>query len=266
MRKNNMNYFLSQSIELANQRDYLDQLFRVYPMCPDNIRDIDSAKWNSFEKAFNCNQQETMIESLLDFDLFPIKDSYIAYLRRDRTAIKRNPATIARICGRLTEMGLDKIYENLSQPKETNRQIGPLFKRWVNSGVLGIQPVSLEEFKDTNKNAILNASDLTMQEFARENLGYTRLKGLDFIARFNGKIIIGEAKFLSDFGGHQNAQLEDAMSLLNMTLNADIIKIAILDGVCYIHGRNKMFEILTQIYKDNNILSALLLRDFLYQV
>ena len=256
-----MNHFLSQSIELANQRDYLDQLFRVYPMCPDNIRDIDSAKWNSFEKAFNCNQQETMIESLLDFDLFPIKYSYIAYLRRDRTAIKRNPATIARIWGSIRFMKTSP-----SPKKPTNRQIGPLFKRWVNSGVLGIQPVSLEEFKDTNKNAILNASDLTMQEFARENLGYTRLKGLDFIARFNGKIIIGEAKFLSDFGGHQNAQLEDAMSLLNMTLNADIIKIAILDGVYYIHGRNKMFEILTQIYKDNNILSALLLRDFLYQV
>lgn len=32
-----MNYFLNQSIELANQRDYLDQLFRVYPMSPDNI-------------------------------------------------------------------------------------------------------------------------------------------------------------------------------------------------------------------------------------
>lgn len=29
-----MNYFLTQSIELANQRDYLDQLFRVYPMSP----------------------------------------------------------------------------------------------------------------------------------------------------------------------------------------------------------------------------------------
>lgn len=198
-----MNHFLSQSIELANQRNYLDQLFRVYPMSPDNIREIDSIKWDRFEKAFNANEQEKIIESLLDFDLFPIKDSYIAYLRRDKSAIKRNPATIARICGRLKEMGLNKIYENLSQPKETNRQIGPLFKRWVNSGILGVQPVSLEIFKNTNENAILNASDLAMQEFAKEHLGYTRLKGLDFIARFNGKMIIGEAKFLSDFGGHQ---------------------------------------------------------------
>ena len=39
--------------------------------------------------------------------------------------------------------------------------------------------------------------------WAKKTLGYTRNKGLDFIARFNGKYVIGEAKFLTDFGGHQ---------------------------------------------------------------
>ena len=35
-------------------------------------------------------------------------------------------------------------------------------------------------------------------------------KGLDFIARFNGKYVIGEfPKFLTDFGGHQNAQFNE---------------------------------------------------------
>lgn len=261
-----MNYFLAQSIELANQRDYLDQLFRVYPMCPDSIRMVDSSKWDIFENAFRQNNQAKIIESLLDFELFPIKDSYIAYLRRDKSAILRNPATVARICGRLQEMGLDKIYENLSQPKETNRQIGPLFKRWINSGVLGLNPVLLDKFIHTQDNAVLNASDKAMQEYAKEYLGYERLKGLDFIARFNGKIIIGEAKFLSDFGGHQNAQLEDAISLLQAPLDSKIIKIAILDGVCYIHSKNKMFETLTKTYQNYHILSALLLRDFCYQV
>lgn len=84
-----MNYFFQSSIELANQRNYLDQLFRVYPMSPDNIREIDSQKWYKFEEAFNTNEQEKIIESLLDFDLFPIKDSYIVYLRLDRGAIKK---------------------------------------------------------------------------------------------------------------------------------------------------------------------------------
>lgn len=53
-----MNHFLNQSIELANQRNYLDQLFRVYPMSPDNIREIDSIKWDRFEKAFSADEQE----------------------------------------------------------------------------------------------------------------------------------------------------------------------------------------------------------------
>jgi len=36
-----MNYRTQLSIELANQRDYLDQLFKVYPTVPDTIREID---------------------------------------------------------------------------------------------------------------------------------------------------------------------------------------------------------------------------------
>ena len=261
-----MNYFLSQSIELANAKNYLDELFRVYPMSPDTLREIDTQKWAIFETQFKQNNQTKTIESLLDFELFPIKDLYVAYLRRDRSAIERNPMTIARICGRLKEMGLDEIYKNLSQPKETNRQIGPLFKRWVNSGALGLMPVSLQEFKSTNDNAILNASDLAMQDFAHESLGYENQKGLDFIARFNDKYILGEAKFLSDFGGHQNAQLNDALNLLNSEIShKNVIKIAILDGVCYIKNQGKMFETL-MAQEDKNIFSALLLRDFLYQV
>ncbi|MBR3883844.1 MAG: hypothetical protein IKJ31_03695 [Bacteroidaceae bacterium] len=36
--------------------------------------------------------------------------------------IDRNPQTINRICGRVRELGLDKIYEKCTEPKETNRQ------------------------------------------------------------------------------------------------------------------------------------------------
>ena len=58
---------------------------------------------------------------------------------------------------------------------------------------------------------------------------YNRDKGLDFIARFNNKYIIGEAKFLTDFGGHQNAQFSDAIEIIKS--NTEAINIAILDGV-----------------------------------
>jgi hypothetical protein len=52
-------------------------------------------------------------------DLFPIKNSYTAYLKRDNSSISRNPNTVDRLCGRLYEMGLDKIFEQCSEPKET---------------------------------------------------------------------------------------------------------------------------------------------------
>ena len=118
---------------------------------------------------------------------------------------------------------------------------------------------------NTTKNAILNASDAEMQLWAKEHLGYDRNKGLDFVARFNGKYVIGEAKLLTDFGGHQNAQFEDAISTI-MVPNVNAIKIAILDGVLYIKGNNKMYNYLTETYSNENILSALLLRDFLYSI
>ncbi len=84
-----------------------------------------------------------------------MKDSYVAYLKRDPSAIGRNPKTIARLCGRLYEIGLPKLYERCTEPKETNRQIGPLFRRWLNSGALGVMPVSSAEMLATTGNAVL---------------------------------------------------------------------------------------------------------------
>jgi len=123
-----MNHWMQLSIEYANQRNYLDHLFRVYPTIPDGIRDIDENRWEAVTDAFNAMDNISLVTHLLYLDLFPIKDSYVAFLKRDHNAIERNPETINRLCGRLYEMGLDKIFEKCFEPKETNRQIGPLFK------------------------------------------------------------------------------------------------------------------------------------------
>ncbi len=260
-----MNKWTELSIEYANQRSYLDDLFQVYPTIPEGIREIDDTIWKDVEKEFKKKNNISLVKELLKLDLFPIKDSYIAYLKRDKTSIERNPKTINRISGRLYEMGLDTIFEKCSEPKETNRQIGPMFKYWLNKKTLGIQPVSIDEFTANNDDAILDASDKAMMDFAKEHLNYNHNKGLDFVARFNGKYVIGEAKFLTDFGGHQNAQFNDAISTIE-TKKVKAIKIAILDGVLYIKGKNKMHKSITELYKDYNIMSALVLREFLYQL
>ena len=261
----NINPWTQLSIEYASQRSYLDDLFHVYPTIPEGIRGLDGELWKEVEKAFNKRDNATLLESLLKLNLFPIKDSYVAYLKRDKTALERNPATAARLSGRLYEMGLDTIFASCSEPKETNRQIGPLFKRWLNKKALGIQPVKLNEFLKVKGNAILDASDAEMMAFAREHLNYRHNKGLDFVGRFNGKYVIGEAKFLTDFGGHQNAQFNDAIATVKAK-GVETITVAILDGVLYIKGNNKMYKGITGKLKKENIMSALVLREFLYQI
>jgi hypothetical protein len=260
-----MNYWTELSIEYANQKSYLDDLFQVYPTIPEGIREINQGSWNKVEQAFENQDNILLIKELLKLDLFPIKDSYVAFLKRDSSAVERNPKTINRICGRLYEMGLDKIFEKCTEPKETNRQIGPFFRRWLNKKALGIQPVGLEEFVNSNDDAILNGSDQELATFGSDVLNYKRDKGLDFVARFNKQYVIGESKFLTDFGGHQNAQFADAISTLE-TPNVKATKIAILDCVLYIKGNNKMYRDITTKYKDYNIMSALVLREFLYQL
>lgn len=260
-----MNYWTKLSIDYANQKNYLDDLFLVYPTIPDGIREINKIQWKEIETAYKKKNNIKLLKKLLELDLFPIKDSYVAYLKRDISSIERNPATVNRLCGRLYEMGIKEIYNKCSEPKETNRQIGPLFKRWLNSKRLGMKPINLEFFLKTKDNAILNAGDNEMMNFAKKYLGYKRNKGLDFIARFNGKYVIGEAKFLTDFGGHQNAQFNNAISTLK-TKGVNAEKIAILDGVLYIKGKNKMYKSLTGKLARYNIMSSLVLRNYLYQI
>jgi hypothetical protein len=258
-----MNYWTDLSIQYANQKSYLDDLFSVYPTIPDGIREMNTTAWDKIENAFNLKNNDSLIKELLKLDLFPIKDSYVAYLKRDLTSIDRNPRTINRLSGRIYEMGLDKILEKCTEPKETNRQIGPFFRRWLKSGALGVVPVPMAEFVKTNDDAILDAGDAEMMAFARKNLNYTREKGLDFVARFKGKYIIGEAKFLTDFGGHQNAQFADAMSTISdPTVNA--IMVAVLDGVVWI-PRGKMYKEAIK-HPERNIMSSLVLREFIYQL
>ncbi len=261
----NLNPWIEMSIEYANQRSYLDDLFTVYPTIPDGIREIDEEVRESVEKSFEKQDNISLIENLLKLELFPVKDSYVAYLRRDKESLRRNPATVDRLAGRIYDLGLEEVLSRSSEPKETNRQIGPLFKRWISGKSLGVKPVKLDKFLETKRNAVLDASDEEMKEFAWKNLNYKHDKGLDFVGRFNGKYVIGEAKFLTDFGGHQNAQFNDAVATVTAR-GVKAVQVAILDGVLYIESRSKLHKEITGRLRNKNIMSALVFREFLYQV
>lgn len=257
-----MNKWLNLSIKLAQQSNYLDRLQDVYKLPKNERRIVPQEIWNEVIKAFNSRDNTKLIHLFLDFELFPIKHSFVAYLRRDINAIERNPKIVAEIANAMYEIGLDELKIRCEEPKETNRQIGPLFKNFLISEDLGLEKMNMSRFKTTRANGIFIGSDTESKDYATEFLGYSRNKGLDFLARINGKHIIGEAKFLTDFGGHQNAQLDDAYSTLNATVDG-AEKILILDGVLYISNTGKMYQSITQQYKNENIMSAILIKDFI---
>ena len=273
-----MNIWTQRSIELANQRNYLDLLYRVYPLSANLRREVGDDIKNNIENAILSRDNEALLNILITQTnskkiVFPIKDSYVAYLKHDNSALTRNPNTVNRIAGILYEMGYDDILDKATAPKETNRQIGPLFSSWVRSGSLGATVTTDPEiFLNSTGNIILDGTDDDRTRFANEFLGYSRIKGLDFLAKFNGKYIIGEAKFLSDFGGSQNSDFEDAELTLRTTLNPTdkiVKKIAIIDGVLYINrcsGRKPANKLRNDFTDDEVIISSVLLRDYLYSL
>ena len=266
-----MNYWTKLSAEFAQQRNYLDELYKVYPISPNMRRNLPKSIEHNIETAFKLRDNERLLKELLSLDLFPVKDSYVSFLRNDKEAIKRNPNTVNRIAGNLYQLGLDKIIQNCTEPKESNRQIGPMFKEWIDKGVLGARIVRNEdEFLACKENCIFNIGDSAMKKFAKKYLGYKREKGLDFIARFNDIYVVAEAKFITDFGGHQTGQFDDAVSTMQTSFSDkivenDVIPISIMDGVLYIKNKRKLYK-----YLENNpdkiIISALLLREFLYSL
>ena len=270
-----MNIWTKRSMELANQSDYLDQLFKIYPLSANEKRELAPENIEKIKRYLSEHDSKNLIKLLLDqvrgkkgaCHPFPIKYSYVSYLKNDRSAINRNPKTVERIAGYLYDMGLDEIITKTTAPKETNRQMGPLFKNYIDKGTLGF-PVTNDEdvFMGTNSDMIFNCSDTYGKIFAAKYLGYKRNKGLDFIARINGIFVIGEAKFLTDFGGHQDAQLNDAMDTLFTDLGPTkykVQKIAIIDGVAYINCNSKMNSSICSLPDDCIVLSSVLLRDFL---
>lgn len=260
-----MNYWTELSIEYANQRSYLDDLFAVYPTIPEGIRDINQIEWKKIEIAFANQDNFELVSTFLKLKKFPIKNSYVSFLRKDASSLIRNPQTVSRLAGSMYQIGLDKLYEKCTEPKETNTQIGPMFTRWLNSKVLGIKPVNLDVFLSNNDNAILGGNDAVLLRYANKYFGYNKEKGLDFIGRFNGKYILGEAKFITDIGGNQDKSYVDIISTLKADYNGAIC-IGILDGIPWLINKSKYYTDITTKHKDLNIMSSLVLREFLYQI
>lgn len=193
---------------------------------------------------------------------FPIENPYISFLSYYEDAIDKNPMTIKKICNKLFEMNYDELKEKLEAPKKASRRIGPMFKVWLKSR---FNFLDIDEFSKTNDTSFLNGGDKFLKEYAKRELkGKFRelSKGLDFVAKINKKHIIGTAKFITDFGGSQDNQFKEAISLIKETqCPKNIIKIAIIDGVAWLGGEMKLT--LKKLKNNEFCFSALLLEEFI---
>ncbi len=254
-----MNEWVKKSIEIANSAGYLDKLQEVYPVVQEAEREITLEIKKELKQSYNSGDDITLIKKLLDLPKFPINDPYVAFLRKNDIFLEYNPQTVNRIAKRIRAMGFETMIEGISEPKIVTKQFGNYFKRWIPK--IGYPLLHEDEFEAYDKGiAFLQGGDAQLKDFANRRLGCNLDKGPDFLAKVREIYVIGEAKFLTDYGGAQNANFEDALRLLRGG-KGEAIRVAVLDGVVWIKDGTKMYRTICEL--EETALTSLLLKKFL---
>lgn len=257
-----MNKWVKNSFELVNSHGYLDKLTSVYPVNSIENREVSEQEKERIHKAFSSNNSKELISVLLDFKKFPVDDPYVGFLRRDRKALDKNPKTIKRIGDRLFSLGYEGIVSGVGKPKSPSRQMGQMFTNWLSNLDYPILPK--EDFLDYKETAILRGGDELLMQFAKNNIGYRRKKGLDLVLKTNKNFVLGEAKLITTKGGTQDKSFREAIGFAK-SKNKNAINVAILDGVIWLPSNNKknLYNSLLDLTEDQIVLSSLLLKDFI---
>lgn len=261
-----MNKWVQKSIDLVKSEHYLDKLLEIYP--PEETRrgkvvEKESPILKQLFQEKNCIK---LVKELIRLRKrgfkFPIENPYISFLMHYEEAIDKNPITIKKICDKLFTMSYDELKEKLESPKKPSRRIGPMFKMWLKSK---FNFLDIDDFREDVGISFLNGTDKFLKEYAKKELKckFRELsKGLDFVAKIGDKHLIGTAKFITDFGGSQDNQFKEAISLVKETqCPPDVIKVAIIDGVAWLSGEMKLT--LEKLKNDEFCFSALLLGKFI---
>lgn len=252
-----MNTWSQKTIELATTQNYLDQLQNIYSH-QEGERKVSAITLDAIRDAFKKGDEIQLMNQLLGLDKFPYKDSYVAFLRKDRTSIERNPETIKRICNRLYVMGIDKIIEGVTQAKEANTRRGNQFRNWL---FKKYPAVSMDKFQiSTSGIVLLNANELIAKDFCNRILKVGITKRPDLVVKTGKRYVIGESKFLSATGGNQGRGFDDGVKLASNTEGL-AHKAFILDGVLWIETGSEQYN---RIDNTNAaIFSVLLLDEYL---
>ena len=250
-----MNQWSSRTLSLVTSEDYLDRLQVIYPH-EEGERDVDEAILNEIKQSFEKKDDMGLLNKLLDLEKFPYKDSYVGFIRKDRTAIARNPKTVQRISDRLYGMGIDNVIEGVTKPKEANTRRGNQFTDWVRKE---FKFVDTKQFKLSSKEIVmLDATELEARNFCNTEMGIGISKRPDLVAKSGNHYVVGEAKFLSSTGGNQGRAFDDGIGLAtNSTGKA--FKVFILDGIHWIERGSEQFKRIE--HGTSAVFSVLLLKE-----
>ena len=92
-----MNEWTKKSVDYAKNKDYLDRLFKVYSISKNPKRPLSDDKRKRIKDAIDNKKYKELILECIDSDVFPTKDSYVGFLRKDKAAIDRKQETVNRI-------------------------------------------------------------------------------------------------------------------------------------------------------------------------
>lgn len=269
--------WIEKSIKMANNENYLDRLQKtIYDMQPPEDRELPESTVKKAKKAYQEEDLETLVKAFIEFDKFPYSDTYAAYLRHaEEDVFENNPETVRRIGRRIHDMGIENALARSSRPKESNRQMGGKFEEWFLN--LDYRYAEYSDFKGYNpledEIVVMSGGESKIHRYMVEELDVEIEKYPDMLAKKNsdGNIIhiIGEAKFLTGFGGHQGRQLSDALNMARKMKEKDnIIGIAVVDGVHLIKIRDNFDRKDQRRIRnaDVPVMSALLVEDYLDEI
>ena len=252
-----MSTWCTKSFTLVSKGGYLDKLSSIYTAPEPLPLSLSKSLYNRIESALNQPNDYALLECLLNLDRFPFNDPYVSFLRKNPQAINDNPNTVARLCSRLRQMGITEVVKGLEEPKQFNRQMGQLFRKWITSNYSSAKDEN--SFINSNLLIFLDASGEKLRQFANQ-IGCGLQKQPDFVAKHKNRYIVGEAKFIGTEGGNQNRAFDDALNLASRSYPR-AVTVAVLDGIIWLPDSGQMSRRLNNF--SGNALTALLLDDFL---
>jgi hypothetical protein len=252
-----MNEWIGRSIRIAQGAGYLDKLAEVYPIPHGLKQPIGEKTRRELERLFRLRDKVELIRLLLGLERFPYQEPFLGSLRVDPAAIKRNPQTVERIASILFTMGVEKLIDGVERPKQPNRQLGSLFRRWLRK--LDYPRLPREQFQDSPRTALLAGSNGLLREFADNVLGCQLRKRPDLVAKTPRGYVVAEAKFITTGGGNQDKSFREVLDFIR-DQTGRAIRVGILDGVVWLQEKGLYGTIRAE---EKTALSALLLPKFL---